>query len=279
MRVESGLRSVDIEAALVALKSDITDAKEYFYRWELTDDDHYKPSWIIESCFLQILAISEALGLSNLQKIILTEYKQIKRAQDGFLRTKMGPEEPYSEILTRVDVFLSAIESFFPTEGKGKVTRDLDHILRDVHYVIADESIYEHKPRSEKDVHLRIEGILKCIFKDLKHKPILVKPIKNFEPDTGIPSIKTLIEYKFISRPTDIRAIADQVLADTRGYVSKDWDQFLYIIYETRRFKRESEWKDLLHQSGVPKSTSVIVLGGEMPPTGQRGKKRNKKRG
>jgi hypothetical protein len=113
---------------------------------------------------------------------------------------------------------------------------------------------------------------LKCVFPDLKHKPTLTKQIKNFEPDTGIPSIETLIEYKFLSRREDIATIADEVLADTRGYTSRDWNRFLYVIYETNRIRPEKDWNQLLRQSGVPENTTIVVLGGE--PTRRKRKKK-----
>jgi hypothetical protein len=56
-------------------------------------------------------------------------------------------------------------------------------------------------------------------------------------------------------------------LADTRGYVSKEWDKFLYVIYETNRFKRENDWNIFLRESGIPLNTSIVVLGGE--PSGK----------
>ena len=72
-----------------------------------------------------------------------------------------------------------------------------------------------------------------------------------------------MIEYKFLSRKEDIAAIADQVLADTRGYSSKEWARFLYVIYETNRFRTESEWNQLMRDSEVPSNTTVVVLSGE----------------
>jgi len=99
----------------------------------------------------------------------------------------------------------------------------------------------------------------------LKHKPSLTKPIKNFEPDTGLPSIKTLIEFKFISDDKAAKDIAEEILADTRGYYSKEWKQFLYVIYETHRIRPESEWNELLRQCGVDDNTNVIVLCGTPP--------------
>jgi len=213
-----------------------------------------------------MLGIVEAVDFKELYKMISSDYGRFKESKEGFSQTKMGLDEPYSVCLSRLRQYLHAIRSFFPQEDQTKVTKDLLQIIRDIHYVITNKALFGGAPRSESDVHIRIEGILKCVFPDLKHKPALTKSIKNFEPDTGIPSISTLIEYKFLSRSKDVPAIADQVLADTRGYVSKDWTRLLYVVYETNRFKPEKEWRQLLLQSGVPENTSIVVLSGEPLP-------------
>lgn len=196
--------------------------------------------------------------------MVYLEYSAVKNSKKGFSEAGRAPDgAPYSEVLSRIRRYLIALESFFPTEDHTKITKDLLQIIRDIHYVITDKVLFRTTPQNEIDVHLRIEGILKCVFPDLKHKPALTKQIKNFEPDTGISSIETLIEYKFLSRREDVATIADQVLADTRGYTSIDWKRFIYVIYETNRFKPEKDWNQLLKQSGVPENTSVVVLSGE----------------
>ncbi|MDZ7722878.1 MAG: hypothetical protein U5R06_08730 [candidate division KSB1 bacterium] len=143
------------------------------------------------------------------------------------------------------------------------VNKDILEIIRNIHYVITDTKVFHGKPRYESDVHQRIESILKCVFPDLKHKPTLTKQIKNFEPDTGIQSINTLIEYKYLSRSENVSRIADEVLADTRGYTSPEWKRFIYVIYETSRIRPESEWNLFLRQSKIPKNTCIVVLSGE----------------
>jgi len=55
------------------------------------------------------------------------------------------------------------------------------------------------------------------------------------------------------------------VLADTRGYVSKDWERFVHVIYETVRLKPESEWTHMLRESGVGDNTTAVVISGERP--------------
>jgi hypothetical protein len=255
---------IDIQEAIHKLKDEINEAYRYFDEWIERGSDYKEPSWLIEVCFLYLLAITEALGLEELRKMIYLEYSEVKNSKEGFTKAGQSPDgEPYSIVLARIRQFSYTLESFFPTEDRTKITKDLLQIIRDIHYVITDKELFRTIPGNEKDVHLRIEGILKCVFPDLKHKPTLTKQIRNFVPDTGIPSIETLIEYKFLSRREDIATIADEVLADTRGYTSKDWNRFLYVIYETNRIRPERDWNQFLRQSGVPENTTIVVLGGE----------------
>jgi len=253
---------LDIQQAIANLRGSIRQAHQAFIEegnWYYTD-----PAGQIEDCFLKLIAVTDAMGLTETNRIVCEEYNIAKASQDGFMATEKGPDDhEYSACLNKVRQFLYTIEMFFPPEKQLRVTTDLLEIIRNVHYTITDKKAFCTVPQNEQDVHLRIEGILKPIFPDLKHKPVLTKPIKNFEPDTGIPSLQTLIEYKFLSKREDVAPFADQILADTRGYTSKEWRRFIYVVYETNRFRPEREWNDLLQESGVLFNTTVVVLSGE----------------
>jgi hypothetical protein len=54
-------------------------------------------------------------------------------------------------------------------------------------------------------------------------------------------------------------------LKERGGYVSSEWNQFIYVIYETKRIKSEKQWRQLLHQSGVGLNTEIILTSGEEP--------------
>lgn len=265
---------ISIQRALLDLKLKIHRADSQLEDWIATGDEYAEPSWLIESCFLQLLAIVNALELPRFRQMLGAEYLKVTHAKDAFAAWKHTPDgDPYSTVLSRIRCFVEAIEGFFPEEPTTTVTKDVLQIIRDIHYVIADELVFRTRPANEADVHLRIEAILKCVFPDLKHKPTLTKQIKNFEPDTGIPSVHTLIEYKFLSRSEDVGSIADQILADTRGYTSPEWTRLLYVIYETNRFRKEKEWNQLLKEAGVPENTAVVVLSGEPLKSKRRTKK------
>lgn len=145
------------------------------------------------------------------------------------------------------------------------VSKDIVDVLRATQYAITDRNCFRELPANELDVHHRVEAVLKCIFPDLKHAPAVSKPIKNFKPDTGIPSMRTLLEYKFIQQKADVDRVVDEILADTRGYKSSEWDSFVFLIYETRRLKPEREWNDLLRECGTAVNTQAVVICGEVP--------------
>ena len=255
---------INIQTAVQNLDTRLNKAYRQFEEWHMYGELWMEPSWLIESCFLQLLAIAEVLDLPELRRMTYKEYAAIKSAKTGFNKVVRDEDgEPHSPVIARMRCYLASLENLFPCDSNTTVTKDLLQIIRDVHYVITDTGVFSDTPANENDVHLRIEAILKCVFPDLKHKPTLTKQIKNFVPDTGIPSLKTLVEYKFLSRKRDIGPIADEVLADTRGYTSKDWARFLYVIYETNRFRTEKDWAQFLQESGVPNNTAIVVLGGE----------------
>lgn len=184
----------------------------------------------------------------------------------GLTATGVEPfGEPYLIWRARLFQFERALETTLAEPKSTTVAKDVIEILKATQYSITDKNCFENPPTNEKDVHVRIEAVLRCVFPDLLHKPPIAKQIKNFEPDTGLPSIRTLIEYKFMADLGEEKRIADEILADTRGYVSDDWKTFIYVIYETKRIKPESQWRQLLRTSGMDANTEVVVISGEPP--------------
>jgi hypothetical protein len=200
--------------------------------------------------------------LPQLRADIAADYKAA--CADGLLESESDPDgEPYLKWIGPPHQYLAALRAILVSEPSRMVTKDIESILRATNYPLNDPGLFGKPPEDEATLHKRIEGILRCVFPDLLHKPRLTKPIKHFEPDTGIPSIQTLIEYKYLSSRDQAAPMADQVLADTRGYTSRDWTSFIYVIYETARIKPEAEWRQLLRACDIDSRTTVVVLSGE----------------
>jgi len=224
--------------------------------------DRANAEWNVELAYLHLIVLTEVLDLPLLREELTSARNAARTA--GLLEELADPDGAvHLRHLATPRRVRRALQATFLTESSQTVTKDLEAIIRGCTYAITDRTVFPSAPDSENVVHRRIEAVLRCVFPDLLHKPRLAKPIKNFEPDTGIPSIETLVEYKFISAPDQVDAVADQLLADTRGYTSKEWHSFVYVIYETQRFKPESEWRQLLRACETAANSSVIVLTGE----------------
>lgn len=242
---------------------------------DVSDDREDIIKYFLERAFLQTRLFLEAKDLPRLLGALELLHNEAKA--DYLKITTDSYGEAYSVWSGQLYNFLNAIEVTYGENASGSVTKEIIEILRATQYAITDRECFSGPPNSERDVHVRIEAVLRCVFPDLLTKPQVTKPIKNFEPDTGLPSVRTLIEYKFVTSLEDAKRVSDEILADTRAYISKEWDKFIYVVYETRRVKRESEWEHLIRSSGVGENTRVIVISGEEPKP-RRGNQARKRR-
>jgi REase_DpnII-MboI len=262
------LSRAEVNIAIAGIRNSLAQADKTASRWEaflssktsidpleVAIVDHY-----VELAFIQASILLEAVGLPE----ALNAVQRLHRlARKNYSRTTYA-EGLYLVWPEKLGHYLDAIENSVGGQNVGTVTKDVIEILRGTLYAITDSRCFTHPPYDERDVHVRIEAVLRCVFTDLRHKPPISKPIKNLEPDTGLPSLRALIEYKYVSTLDEAKAISDQVLADTRGYTSKDWGSFIYVIYETSRIKREEERIQHLRESGVAMTQELLFFQGNL---------------
>lgn len=259
--MNQNLKPSDVSKVLAAIRQDISNANSGFYRSDFNTGDK---AWYLQSAYARMRILLEALGLMEAVKAVQqVETAAATKWDDAEVDGESG--EPYLVWGARLGHYVLALETTLGRQEATTVSKDVVEILRATQYSITDRSCFENPPANEKDVHVRIEAVLRCVFPDLRHKPPIAKQIKNFVPDTGLPSIQTLVEYKFMGDQGEENRIADEILADTRGYVSEEWKKFVYVIYETKRIKPESQWRQLLRESGLDSNTEVIVISGEPP--------------
>lgn len=250
---------------LASVRSSLSKAQSSFDDGILRDEpsEEYVQYWL-ENAFIEMRLFLETANLLNALESIKRLHSLAKK---NYSKADVSPEsgEPYLIWASKLRQYVHAAESIFGEPKSGTITKDVVEILRATQYSIIDPKCFDHAPRNERDVHVRIEAVLQCVFPDLINKPPITKQIKHFEPDTGLPSIRTLIEYKFITCNDEAKRVAEEVLADTRGYISQEWNQFVYVIYETKRIKPEKQWNQLFRSSDVGSNTSILVIHGEEP--------------
>jgi hypothetical protein len=253
-----------VTEVIAEVRSALAEANGILFRsrhMDLDWDEKSRISSYLERAFIQMLVLLEAAALPEIFEAVklLNE-----RASEDFSEIAHA-DGPYLIWGEKLRDYADAVAQTMGTADMGTVTKDVTESLRHSVYGITDRKCFPAPPANEKEVHTRIEAILRCVFPDLRNRPPIPKPIKNFEADTGLPEVRTLIEYKFIATESDAKRVADEVLADTRGYTSKDWEVFIYLIYQTRPIKPERQWRQLLRETGLSSNTSVVVISGEEP--------------
>jgi hypothetical protein len=248
-----------VDEILASIRKSLSNAEHYS-----DDDDEQYVAYLIESAFIKVRILLEA---ANLPEALKAVQEMEAQAKQNYADTALSREtgEMYLVWGAALGTYLDALELILGDTEARTVSKHVVEILRATQYSITDRKCFLEPPKDEKEVHVRIEAVLRCIFPDLIHKPRITKQIKQFEPDTGLPSIRTLIEYKFIASAEEAKRVAGEVLSDTRGYLSKEWDQFIYVIYETKRIRPEKQWNQLLRASDVGSNSSIIVIHGEEP--------------
>jgi REase_DpnII-MboI len=262
--------SINVASSVLSIQKCLREASNHFDAvvrlGEVSaSDDEQLAAYYMERAIIELLVLAEHLQLPTTVRLVHSLLEEARAK--GFTESKMGPEDPYLVWSERVRMFVDGVSS---THGLGESgdseIKDLKQIIKRSVYAICDKNVFGSVPAKEADVHLRIEAILKCHFQDLLSKPSLAKPIKNFEPDTGLPSLKTLIEYKIVRTKHEAKIVVDQILADASGYRSAQWRTLLFVIYETHRVMPEEDWRALLRDCGLGVNYDAIVLSGDAPP-------------
>ena len=276
----------NIKTALVSVRSLLSQAErlvEPLARHDHGGNDDWHFSIRIGSAaheaYTHLLIVSEAIGLDSLHKEIEISLAKSLEQEDGLSAIVHDPDGDV-HLLAASDLrrFISSLEGVYGLKSSSIVSKDLIDIVRASQYAITDTLCFQEPPSNEAEVHRRIEAVLKCVFPDLDHEPPISKPIKSFRPDTGLPSLRTLIEYKFVESRSDVKRVVDEILADTRGYKSEEWDKVVFVIYETSRLVKESEWNRLLGKCDTGFNIQAIVICGETPgKSGAKNRKTKKK--
>ena len=260
-----------IAESLDAIRGSIHEANKALIEREQYKDAHQERGehdqlieYYVERAFTQLLVLLETRNLEHSRNAV----EHLQAEAKGKYAETFWADDMYLVWTEKLSIYIDALEAALG-EGSGRtITKDVTEILRATQYAITDRACFPEPPGNEDDVHHRIEAVLRCLFPDgVRHKPSISKPVKNFQPDTGLPALRTLIEYKFIGDDADAKRVSDEILADTRGYFSKEWDNYLYVVYETYRVRPEAEWNALMRTCGVGENTHVVVVSGEPPAT------------
>ena len=119
-------------------------------------------------------------------------------------------------------------------------------------------------PSCERDVQEIAWIMLRSQFDRLDREDSLPKFIdKSFQPDFGVPELRTLIAVKFLGDETRIAQVEEEILADAAGYLADQsrYDSLIVLVYDAAHRLRGPR-KFVEHLRSVDGMIEVLVTPG-----------------
>ena len=118
-------------------------------------------------------------------------------------------------------------------------------------------------PTSEHDIQRVMHPRRNDAFDSFTKSVSLPKPIQDFKPDSGVADLSTAIEFKYVTKEEELKTAFRGVVEDLSGYTkSKDWTNFVAVIYLTEPFETEERFHKGLQVTGSGDRWATIFVHG-----------------
>jgi hypothetical protein len=246
------------------IQNAIINANEEFEKFFLEENAYEE--LVISYCqeaYLSLLTFVDKNNLSGLHNYLNKEWKKYEKdliastysdvAEMTFLRVTYNLLYPVYISLCNI---YEKHEEFDDIEQNDSFSLSnmleyLPHTATKIYYSVQDES----------SMDALIEAFLIPIYPDLNSNPSLSLPEGHRQPDSAIPSLNLLLEYKFLKSKNEIGKIIDEIQADIRNYAHSDWKYLYIIIGMNKAYSTKDKFeKTLLKEPTTFKGIRIILL-------------------
>ncbi len=131
--------------------------------------------------------------------------------------------------------YLNAVTNQFDIDIGVQGRRELIDLLQKIPAVLQYGKVDVTR---EHDVDKAIYEFLMIFLDGVIDKPVKPDKVKCYNPDTGVISLRALIEYKYIDTATKLGQVIDEINADIPAYSNtRDWSWFYVVFYMTEKFE------------------------------------------
>lgn len=170
-------------------------------------------------------ALAERLGTPSIER----EVAALRRDSSRLKSTARHEGDIHSEALS---IAYSCFAPLSAMTDAHKVTVHgvLRNIISKTAVIVNDKGL---EPDNEARVRNAVLEVCRYSFPDAIKEVSIAKTLKHYKGDLGIPSLKTMVEFKFVNSQTEMKASLDGIYADMKGYKHPDWEIFYSVFYMT----------------------------------------------
>jgi hypothetical protein len=222
-------------------------------------DNHSLASQVLEFHLQRTLraigALAERLGTLSIER----EVSALRQDSSKLLATSRPYEgEIHSEALSIANSCFAPLRAMTDAH-KVTVQGALRNILSKTAVILFNNN---KVPKTEADVRNEILAVCSYSFPDAIKEVGIPKILKHYKGDLGISSLRTMVEFKFVTSQTEMKAALDGVYADMKGYKHPDWETFYGVFYMTGPFYTQQDVEHEFKFVGADRSWTPIVVQG-----------------
>lgn len=229
-------------------------------------DEELKGS--IVSIYIRLQFAFELLGLATLLGELRSGFEEYRKDLTAVDITAFGhPTSPTLDYLYRyfhpLKISVTGVVGGDISEG----VQQLERILLGTPKLIHDRKL---QPKRELDVSGAMYQLLIHPYPDAVRDVPIAKQSKTYKPDIGIPSLKTAIEYKFVTSEKTLKSALGGIYEDVSGYAgSQDWKTFFVVIYMTELFLTQAQVEAEFKMSVSSGAWKPLLVVGKAAPSGR----------
>ncbi|MFS2139932.1 hypothetical protein [Duganella sp. Dugasp56] len=194
-------------------------------------------AFYIEKLYRDTGILAERLGLPIFASEINSERSRnlSKFSNNNYTHHDIVPHVPH---LVRVRGHFESLRAM--TDVMSTTAHDvLKTMLLNTGKLISQRNL---DPKSEASVRNEMMEFLRIAFDDVRKDVPIQKPFKTYRADIGVPALRAVAEYKYVTSEIEMKACLDGIYADMKGYGQDDaWRNFYAVFYMTGPFFRQEE--------------------------------------
>jgi len=183
-------------------------------------------AWHLEKALRSIAVLAERLGAPSIEREIAT------------LRTKNLSEtsrydgEIHSKIYSLANACFAPLKAMTDAHAVTAHTV-LQNIIKNTAQIVRMKGA---SPKHEADVRNAVLDVCRFAFPDAIKEVGIPQLLTSSRADIAVSSLRTVIEFKFVTEKADMANALKGVYSDMKTYRSPNWDTFYGVFYMTEPF-------------------------------------------
>ncbi|PNA00939.1 MULTISPECIES: hypothetical protein [unclassified Pseudomonas] len=211
----------------------------------------------LQAAFREICLLAEKLGVPQGLSTFQRDFENALGTSE--LEPCMNEGRGFSPALKVLEVFFNSLQVI---SGHTRTTANqaFEHILRSTPKMFDDLFA---PPANEAEVRNAVLKVAQFAFPDIQREAVIPGSLKLHRTDLAVPSLRTVVEFKFARTLTTAKSCVDEFYSDMKAYTqTHQWAHFYAVLYIRGNFMTQVDLDQAFKEKNADRNWTPILLTG-----------------